>query len=67
MDVFQALDSLPVVIERFKNLVAILTAVDFNILADILSGPLLCLYLVEVIFPRLHPQYKEVQRDSLLG
>ena len=41
-DVFQALGSLPVVIERLKNLVstgAILTAVDFNILADILSGP----------------------------
>ena len=42
MDVFQALGSLPVVTERFNNLVstgAILTVVDFNILADILSGP----------------------------
>ena len=41
-DVFQELGSLPVVIERFNNLLstgAILTAVDFNILADILSGP----------------------------
>ena len=41
-DVFQALGNLPEVIERFNNLVntgAILTAVDFNILADILSGP----------------------------
>ena len=41
-DVFQARGSLPVVIERLKNLVstgAMLTAVDFNILADILSGP----------------------------
>ena len=37
-----SLGNLPVVIERFNNLVsteAILTAVDFNILADILSGP----------------------------